>query len=318
MVMIAVTGGTGFTEKVKEKIRVPTDYGDAYLGILKIAGRKVYLIERHYLLDVPHRVNYKANLQALRILNGDADTKKYQTDPIVLYEITAAGRLHESFLPGHLAILDDVDWDDVNRPMSYSDDGHLLLHATITPTFSERLRDILKKSWIETEDEIKTLYSGTEFEPKCHEDGTYFNIQGPAFSTIARENRLRNTVHNPRAIGQTEVPAIQLARESNIAIAAIGMCVDHSNFPGAPTVTHAGVMKAVETTALASYKLVEQAIKNTPDNFFDPYFHRALDTALVKDQVNFKELHAIRPNLAAILAIELIKRDLRDYSNGQN
>ncbi|MBI5332699.1 MAG: hypothetical protein HZB65_03945 [Candidatus Aenigmarchaeota archaeon] len=310
MVMIAVTGGTGFSDKAIEKIKVETDFGDAYIGVLEIAGKQVYLIERHYLLDVPHRVNYKANIQALKILNGDTDPKKYNTEPIVLYEITAASRLHESVLPGHLVILDDVDWDDLNRPMSYTDDGHVLLHVSMTPTFSEGLRNILKCSWKQVESEIGNLYHNSGFEPKYHENGTYFNIQGPAFSTNAREYRLRKTVYNPKLIGQTEVPAVQLAREMEIAIAVVGMCVDHSNFPGASKVTHTGIMKAVETTALASYKLVEKAIENTPDDFFDPDFHRSLDTGLVETQINLEELKEIRPHLAAILENTIDKRTL--------
>ncbi|MFH1276380.1 MAG: MTAP family purine nucleoside phosphorylase [Candidatus Woesearchaeota archaeon] len=299
MSKIAIIGGTGFSEKVKDYEPVVTDFGPVSVGTLNIGGKEVYFVARHRELEVPHLVNYRGNVQALRMKNVN-----------MVYSVSAAGRLHETVWPGHLGAVDDVDWDDLNREMTFAEKG-LLLHASMDTPFSPQLRQRLKNAESEVREQISELYkNSTDLKIGFHDDGTYFNIQGPSFSTPARETRLRRTVENPRFIGQTLVPEVQLAREMGIAYATLAMCVDHSNFPNAPPVKHAdGVMHAVVKTAEAAFYVLNEAIRNTPEDLYEPTAHDAFTHSLHSSQVDLKVLRANgRKELAEIIENELKSR----------
>lgn len=101
---------------------------------------------------------------------------------------------------------------------------------------------------------------------------------------------IRNTVPNIKLIGQTLLPEAALLREMGIAQVGIGMCTDHSNFPGAVRpVTHAGeggVMDVAAVTSQAALILLDNALKLIPDNFYDPIAHDSLKNSVHPNQVN--------------------------------
>lgn len=295
---IAIIGGTGFSEKKEIELTVLTDYGRIQADILHIGGKQVYLFTRHDEFDVPHRVNYKGNIQAAKLLGVD-----------IIYSVSAAGRLHRDVLPGHLVAADDVDWDDT-APQSFADDGNVLLHVSLNPACSQGLREVLHEAWKEIEERVCERYSGhSQLDVGYHQTGTYFNIHGPGFSTPAREEAIRRRGDNHKVIGQTVLHEAYLAREMGIAYAVIAMCVDHSNYPGAPQHVNHGnvVMQAVPATADAAYMLLDSAIQKIPADFRDPA-HTALQSALVETQVNLERLRKISPQLADILYTEITSR----------
>lgn len=298
----AIIGGTGFSKEAADFITVQTDYGDVPVGHLELGGKEIHFIARHRGLEVPHLVNYRANMQALRLLGVN-----------VIYAVSACGRLAQDVLPGHLVGVSDIDWDDATggRPSTFADTPGLLLHASMNDPFSPGLRVILANSWKEVRSDVAQLYNGSpDLTDGYHDGGTYFNINGPAFSPPAREARLRATVVNPKVIGQTLVPEVQLAREMGMAYTALGMVVDNSNYPGAKPVAHAdGVMHAVVKTAQAARLLLDAAVRQTPDNFYDAVAHGAFDHSLHAGQVDFDILknHG-RTKLALILEDVLAKR----------
>ncbi|HLC90677.1 MAG TPA: MTAP family purine nucleoside phosphorylase [Candidatus Nanoarchaeia archaeon] len=297
MSTIGIIGGTGFSERAKDYETVATDYGPVKVGTLEIGGKKVYFVARHRELEAPHLVNYRANVQALK-----------KKGVALVYSVSAAGRLHERVWPGHLGAVDDVDWDDLTREMTFAEKG-LLLHTSMDTPFSPELRRRLHDAFDLVQEEIGRLYSNSQdLRVGFHDDGTYFNIQGPSFSTPAREARLRRTIENPRFIGQTLVPEVQLLQEMGIARAALIMAVDHSCYPGAPPVKHAdGVMHAVVKTAEAASYVLDEAIRNTPEDLYEPTAHTALIHSLHSRQV---DLDLLRSNGRKELA-EIIENELR-------
>lgn len=96
-----------------------------------------------------------------------------------------------------------------------------------------------------------------------------------------------------------------------IAYAALGMCVDNSNYPGARPVTHAdGVMHAVVKTAQAAVEVLNEAVRRTPENFYDVVAHEAFKHSLHSSQVDLAALKAAgRTQLALILENELSSRN---------
>ncbi|MBI5002697.1 hypothetical protein HZC31_04890 [Candidatus Woesearchaeota archaeon] len=296
--IIAIIGGTGFSDKITATQQVDTDYGLIEAGTLEIGGTTAYILTRHSKLDVPHRVNYRGNVQAAKLLGTT-----------MMYGISAAGRLHADVLPGHLVAVDDFDWDDV-APQTFAEDGNILLHVSMNPSNSEGLRKVLHEAWTKVEQKVRDRYrEASQLAVGYHQDGTYFNIHGPGFSTAAREEAIRRRGDNHKVIGQTLHTEAYLAREMQIAYAGIAMCVDHSNYPDAPQHVNHGdvVMQAVPATADAAYMLLDAAIRKIPASFEDPA-HTALRHALLPEQVHLGRLEEVRPRLADILRKELKAR----------
>ncbi len=297
MSKIAIIGGTGFSDSIKDYTTEITDYGAIKVAQIMLGGKEVDIISRHNDLEAPHLVNYRGMIQVAKLREND-----------IIYAVSACGRLGKNVKPGHLGAVDDVDWDDLHRETSFCVPG-LLLHASTDQLFSSGLRDILADAYARIKPQVREVYRGTHLKEGFHNGGTYFNIQGPAFTPPAREARLRRTVENPHYIGMTLVPEVLLAREMGIAYAALTMCVDHSNFPGAQHVKHAdGVMVAVIKTAEVAKLVLEEAVRMTPKKFYDEDAHNAMKHSVHSGQVNLPRLRTKRPLLAKIIKEELESR----------
>ncbi|EFK96752.1 5'-methylthioadenosine phosphorylase II [sediment metagenome] len=298
----AVIGGTGFSELASDFQNIETDYGTIKVGHIELGGKEVLFVPRHIGLEIPQLVNYRGNIQALKLLGVNT-----------VFAVSAAGRLAQNILPGHLVAVSNVDHEGSARTSSFADTPGLLLHASPEDICSPGLRDILIQSWGAVKNKIAQIYSDSpDLELGFHPNGTYYNVDGPDFRDPATEHRLRQTVFQPALIGQTVWPEINLARQMAMAYQPLGMCVDNSSFPGAKPVTHAdGVMHAVVKTAQAAVVLLNEAVKNTPDNFFEAAAHDAMRHSLHPSQVNFPLLKSQgRTKLAIILEQELASRSL--------
>lgn len=296
----AIIGGTGFSDYARDFEIVETDYGDINVGHLELGGKEVHFLARHAGLEIPQLVNYRGNIQALRRLGVN-----------VIYAVSACGRLAEHILPGNLVAVSSVDYEATSRIISFADTPGLLLHASPEDQCSPGLRKILIEAWQQAEPQVKEIYANSEdLEVKFHEHGNYLNVDGPDFRSFATEERLRRTVHDVAVIGQTVVPEINLARQMEIAYAPIAMVVDNSSFPGAKPVTHAdGVMHAVVKTAQAAFALLDVAVKNTPDDFYEAVAHESLLHSLHPSQIDLEILRTNgRTKLAIILEEELASR----------
>ncbi len=306
---IAIIGGTGFSEYATNPQKISTDYGDVSVSDICLGGKTIKFLARHQALEVPHLVNYRANIQALKLLGIKS-----------IYAVSACGRLGATVWPGHLGAVEDVDWDDLGgRETTFAEKG-LLLHASMDRPCSTGLRERLQDAWQRHQCCVQQLYADApDLRAGFHTDGTYYNINGPAFCTPAKETRIRCSVPNAKFIGQTLVPEIQLAREMSMAYAALAMCVDHSNYPGQKHVSHAdGVMVAVKKTAQAARLLLDDAVRNTSDDFHDPVAHRAFSGSLHEGQTDLDLLRKNgRTNLASILEAELKRRAISIALQGQ-
>ena len=63
-----VIGGTGFSERAQNFETIHTDYGDVRVGHLELGGRDTIFIARHQRLQAPFQVNYRANVEAMKLL----------------------------------------------------------------------------------------------------------------------------------------------------------------------------------------------------------------------------------------------------------
>jgi 5'-methylthioadenosine phosphorylase len=290
-----IIAGTGFSEKASEFEIIQTDYGDVRIGHLELGGRDTIFLARHQQLQIPSHVNYRANVEALKLLGVNR-----------VFTVSAAGRMHQDVLPGHLVNVSDLVWDHTgNREVTFAENEGLILHASLAGLYSQGLRNAINQSWTQAKPAVERLYQDIPgLSVGFHEDGTYFNSEPPWFNTEAREAWLRNTVPNIKLIGQTAIPETPLLRELGIPQATIAMCTDHSTYPGAVRVSHAGeggVIDVARTTSLAALAVLDSAIKLIPDDYIDEMVKTMFRDSVDTNQVNIIKLKMQRPRLALII-----------------
>jgi len=204
---IGVFGGSGFyafLDDVSEVV-VNTPYGppSAPVAIGMVSGRRVAFLPRHgpkHELP-PHRVNYRANLWAMRELGVSR-----------IFGPCAAGSLQPGVRPGDFVVLDQLVDRTWGRPDTYFD-GPVVGHVSFADPYCPELRSVVLAGGPPADD--VTL----------HPRGTVVVIQGPRFSTRAESNWYRSA--GWEAINMTQYPESFLARELGICYCGVALITDY-------------------------------------------------------------------------------------------
>ncbi len=208
-VEIALIGGTGLQDsrviKLKdvEEVKVYTPFGATSDNILvgKLEGRRVAFLPRHGRNHtIPaHRVNYKANVWALRELGAKR-----------ILALMAVGSLREEIKPGDIVIPDQFV-DNTKRVASFYEGGRIC-YVSMAEPFCEELSKVARSCC----EELKIKY---------HYPATYVCIEGPRFSTRAESKLFR--MWGVDVVGMTLVPECVLARELGICYLSLCMVTDY-------------------------------------------------------------------------------------------
>ena len=142
MSAIAVIGGTGFerlhADFVMESIVEGTPFGQVSLVRVQAPGMKFLFLPRHGGDHgvVPHMVNYRANILALKQLGVER-----------IIATNAVGSLRTDMAPGLISILDDFIDMTRGRPTTLWDSGggdnRIVIHTDFTQPDCPQLRDSL-------------------------------------------------------------------------------------------------------------------------------------------------------------------------------
>ncbi|WP_369357163.1 S-methyl-5'-thioadenosine phosphorylase [Streptomyces sp. cg2] len=210
---IGVIGGSGFYSFLDEvtEITVDTPYGrpsdSLFLG--EIAGRSVAFLPRHgrgHHLP-PHRINYRANLWALRSLGV-----RQVLGPC------AVGGLRPEYGPGTLLVPDQLVDRTKARVQTYFDgeplpDGSVpnVVHLTFADPYCPAGRRAALGA-----------ARGRDWEPV--DGGTLVVIEGPRFSTRA-ESRW-HAAQGWSVVGMTGHPEAVLARELSLCYTSVTLVTD--------------------------------------------------------------------------------------------
>jgi len=206
MSKLAIIGGTGLDSleglKEVEHQSLETPYGalNTPIRMGSLQGRTIYFLPRHGSGHTvpPHKVNYRANIWALK--EAGIDT---------ILAINAVGGINEQMSPGTIAIpnqLIDYTW---GRSSSYFEDGlEHVTHIDFTDPFCEVLRQ-------------KLISSATRYEIPHINRGTFAVTQGPRLETRAEIVRLEQDGCD--LVGMTTMPEAALARELELCYASIAV-----------------------------------------------------------------------------------------------
>lgn len=245
MAGIGIIGGSGLynLEGIKDvrevAINAPFGKPSGKFIIGTLEGKEVVFLPRH---DVGHRIppsriNYRANIYGMKNLG----VKK-------IISVSACGSLKEDMRPLDFVIVDQfVDRTNSGRQMSFFEEG-IVVHIEFSRPVCASLSRI--------------LYQATKgLNLKAHERGTYINMEGPAFSTLAESNLYRSWGMD--IIGMTNLAEAKLAREAEICYASLAAVTDYDCWhPQHESVTIDMVIKNLQKNIENAKKILVNAIKN--------------------------------------------------------
>lgn len=194
-------GGSGFYEFLDDptEVSLSTPYGDpsAPIAIGEVAGRPVAFLPRHGKGHEfpPHRINYRANMWALRSLGVQQ-----------VLAPCAVGGLQPETQPGTLVVPDQIVDRTTSRVQTYMDTG--AAHAPFADPYCPDLRAALIRA---SGDQTLT-------------EGTMVVIEGPRFSSRAESQSY--AAAGWTVVNMTGHPEAVLARELGLCYATIALVTD--------------------------------------------------------------------------------------------
>lgn len=225
--MLAIIGGSGLTQLAnldvtrREVVRTPYGEPSGPLTFGRLAGRDLVFIARHgYGHTIPpHRVNYRANIAALRSVGASR-----------VVSVASVGGIRPDLVPGILVIPHQIIDYTAGRPSTFFD-GHdgQVRHIDFTEPYDTSLRTAL-------------LVAAKRAGQAVVDGAVYAATQGPRLETAAEINRLERD--GADVVGMTGMPEAVLSREAGLAYAAINVVANHA--AGRGESLHSIQMSAIE------------------------------------------------------------------------
>ena len=283
---IGVIGGSGLYQMQEllepSEYKIHTPFGppsDVVVGGT-LCGRPVYFLPRHGRGHriLPHEINYRANIYALRSLNVRW-----------IISVAAVGSLQEKYAPRDL-VLPSQFFDRTSQRTAHTFFGEgIAAHVGFAEPVSTNLRNLLAES-------------ARSLGFTVHNGGTYVNMDGPAFSTRAEsEFNHRNGFD---VIAMTNLPEAKLAREAEIAFATMAMITDYDSWKiEEEPVSAEIVLSHLLANAETARKVILDVLPQIP---IEPNWpeHSALETSLVTDRKLWPQatVEKLRPILARFVS----------------
>ncbi len=241
---IGIIGGSGLYKieglEIIKQLKVKTPFGKPSdkFTIGKLAGKEVVFLPRH---GVGHRIspseiNYRANIFAM---------KKLGVQRII--SVTACGSLKEELKPLDFVVVDQfVDRTNHGRQMTFFDRGmvsHIVFSHPVCPQLSADI-----------------YAAGKSLNLSMHKTGTYLNMEGPQFSTLAESKLYRSWGMD--VIGMTNLAEAKLCREAEICYSTLACITDYDCWhPDCASVTLEMVMSNLQKNVDNAKKIICQTIK---------------------------------------------------------
>lgn len=207
--MLAIISGSGFSEmeglETVERFSIDTPFGKPSGELVKcrVGGHAVLFLPRHgqHHSIPPHRVNYRANIWAL---------KQFGAERII--SISAVGGIQNEMVPGSIAIGNQVLDFTKNRVNTFFEENDVV-HVDFTDPYCADMRDIF-------------ISSSTEHGVKIIGKVTYVAVEGPRLETSAEISFYRSL--GADVIGMTAMPEAVLAREAELCYSGIYVVTNYA------------------------------------------------------------------------------------------
>ncbi len=242
--MLAIIGGSGLTRlstlAVAHREVVRTPYGQPSSALLfgQIAGRDTIFLARHghgHTIP-PHRVNYRANLWALKERGASA-----------VLAVASVGGIR-GVVPGDLVLPHQLIDYTHDREGTFFDGGdQQVVHIDFTRPYTPSLR-------------ATCLAAAASARIALADGGVYGAVSGPRLETAAEIDRLERD--GATMVGMTGMPEAALARELELPYAAVAVVVNHAagREDSAHAISMDGIARVLEVAMDKVRLLVEHVV----------------------------------------------------------
>lgn len=243
---IGIIGGSGLYdmgELVDREERVfSTPFGDPsgpyVVGTLR--GRRVAFLARH---GVGHRIlpselNFRANIFGFKMLGVER-----------ILSASAVGSLKEEYKPLDILVPDQF-FDRTNRRISTFFGKGIVAHIAFAHPVCGDLSRVAADS-------------AAAVGATVHRGGTYVNMEGPQFSTLAESRLYRSWGMD--VIGMTNLQEAKLAREAELCYATLALVTDYDCWhPDHDSVTVEMIVRTLMQNAVTAQAAIAEAIGRLP------------------------------------------------------
>ena len=244
---IGVIGGSGLYSMPgltdTREVRFKTPFGDPsdafILGM--VHGKRVAFLARHGRGHriLPTELNFRANIYAMKMLGVQR-----------IISVSAVGSLQENLRPGEFLVPDQFFDSTKGRKSTFFGNG-VVAHVTFDKPTCAELSAVLADACVSCAVPV-------------HRKGTYINMEGPQFSTLAEANFHRAMKFD--VIGMTNVTEAKLAREAEICYATVAMITDYDCWhPQHDSVTVAQIIAMLNQNATNAQNVLKEAILALPE-----------------------------------------------------
>jgi 5'-methylthioadenosine phosphorylase len=205
---IGIIGGSGLYNMAEltdcEEQKVTTPFGDPsnpyVIGTLR--GKRVAFLARH---GVGHRIlpselNFRANIYGMKVLGVER-----------IISASAVGSLKHEYKPLDIVVPDQFFDRTKGRISTFFGRG-LVAHIAFAHPVCADLSTVAADA-------------AQSVGATVHRGGTYVNMEGPQFSTLAESNLYRSWGMD--VIGMTNLQEAKLAREAEICYATLALVTDY-------------------------------------------------------------------------------------------
>jgi 5'-methylthioadenosine phosphorylase len=239
---IGIIGGSGLYDMVELTDRVErtleTPFGDPSgpytLGTLR--GRRVAFLPRHGAGHriLPSELNFRANIYGFKLLGVER-----------ILSASAVGSLKEEYRPLDIVVPDQFFDRTKGRISTFFGRG-LVAHVAFAHPVCGDLAKVAA-------DSVESVGA------RVHRGGTYVNMEGPQFSTLAESKLYRSWGMD--VIGMTNLQEAKLAREAEICYATLALVTDYDCWhPDHDSVTVDLIIANLMQNAVTAQKTIAEAV----------------------------------------------------------
>jgi 5'-methylthioadenosine phosphorylase len=239
---IGIIGGSGLYEMPalteREERTIATPFGDPsgpyVIGTL--GGRRVAFLSRHGIGHriLPSELNFRANIFGFKVLGVER-----------ILSASAVGSLKEEYRPLHIVVPDQFFDRTSGRAGTFFGRG-IVGHVA----FAHPVCGVLSTIAADSVEAVGAT---------AHRGGTYVNIEGPQFSTLAESRLYRSWGMD--VIGMTNLQEAKLAREAEICYALLALVTDYDCWhPDHDSVTVDLIVATLLQNAVTAQRVIAEAV----------------------------------------------------------
>jgi 5'-methylthioadenosine phosphorylase len=239
---IGIIGGSGLYDMAeltdREEKKMTTPFGDPsgpyVVGTLR--GQRVAFLARHGIGHriLPSELNFRANIYGFKVLGVER-----------ILSASAVGSLKEEYKPLDILVPDQFFDRTKGRISTFFGRG-LVAHIAFAHPVCAQLSAIAADA-------------AEAVGATVHRGGTYVNMEGPQFSTLAESRLYRSWGMD--VIGMTNLQEAKLAREAELCYATLALVTDYDCWhPDHDSVTVDLIISNLLQNAVTAQKTIAEAV----------------------------------------------------------